>query len=244
MKIPRLPEIDLARYAAVAKPETLRRLESELRHFNSGGGGWSYGPNRQSVSDILGARTELLGDTPPVSMDRILRQVKAACTKGESQEVSNLEVAKVLYEYAREHGWSSVNVRMGELSLGVGGSVRYWSDVVTNSVGGLFIPFFDHRLAGGINNSAARQIVFSMQNVGVRERNPDLMDARLAVIRFVGVRGERYLTIDFHKEEELLSYEELNSRVQLVYETWARVSEERATVIRRTGTGGSNPFEF
>lgn len=244
MKIPRLPEIDLARYAAIAKPETLRRLEIELRFFNGGGGGWSYGPNRQSVSDILEARTELLGDTPPVSMDRVLRQVKAACTKGESQEVSNLEVAKVLYEYAREHGWFSVKIMMGELSLGIGGSVRYWSDVVTDGGDGPFIPFFDHRRSGGISNSAVRQIVFSMQNVGVRERNPDLMDARLAVIRFVGVRGERRLTIDFHKEEELLSYEDLNSRVRLVYETWARVSEERGREIRRTGTGGPNPFGF
>ena len=131
---------------------------------------------------------------------------------------------------------------MESLPLGIAGSVRYWSDIATQSEDGLFIPFLDHRCGGGISNSAVRQIFFSMQNVGVRERNPDLMGTRLAVIRFLGVRGNRRLTINFHKEEELLSYEDLNGRVQLVYETWARVSEERVREIRRTCTGGPNPF--
>lgn len=245
MKIPRLPEIDLARFAAIATPETLKQLEATLRAFNGRGGGmWSYGPNRQSVSDILAARTPLLGDAPSVSWDRISRQITAACTKGDDQITANVEVAQILYECSREFGWSSVNVKMERLPLGMGGGVRYWSDIVVGSADGLFIPFFDHRREYGVGHPPARRIVHSMQNVGVRERNPDLMDARLAVVRFPVAQGKRHLTIDFHKEEELLSYEDLNGRVQLVYETWARVSEDRAGEVRRTGTGGPNPFGF
>jgi len=50
--------------------------------------------------------------------------------------------------------------------------------------------------------------------------------------------------LDFHDEAELLSYEELLSRVRNVYETWARVSEERTNETRRTGTGGPTPLGF
>ena len=245
MKTPRLPEIDLARYAAIATPETLDRLETELHLYNAGIPAGSYDPNRRSIRDILAARTSLLGVMPVLSWEQVLRQIRAACTRGEDQEVSNVEVARLLYEHSREHGWSSVGVTMESLPLGIAGSVRYWSDVVVQSGGdGLFIPFFDHRINRGLSNSAARRVVFSMQNVGIRERYPDVMDARLAVVRFPGERGRRRLKIDFHTENELLPYEDLNGRVQLVYETWARVSEERATETRRTGTEGPNPLGF
>lgn len=244
MKIRRLPEIDLAKCAALATQETLGRLEYELRAFNGGGGGWSYSPNRQSISDLLAAQTPLIGVIPSVPWESLCRQIKKACNKGEIQEISNLEVARILYDYSRCYGWSSVNFKIDDLSLGLGGGVRYWHNVVIDDGNGPLIPFFDHRRGHGISNPLVRQIVFSMQNVGVRERHPDLMDARLAVVRFPVAQGGRGITIDFHKDEDLLSYEELNSRVQLVYETWSRVSEGRTSDVRRTGTGGANPFGF
>ena len=133
---------------------------------------------------------------------------------------------------------------MGKLSIGFGETVRYWSDVVVEDGDGLFIPFFDHRRSGGIINSAVRQIVFSMQHTGIRERQPDLMDARLAVIRFPAGHEGRSIRVDFHSEADLLSYEELNGRVRTVYETWARIIDEQAGKIRRTGTSGSTPMGF
>ena len=220
MKIRRLPEIDLAKCAALATQQTLGRLEYELRSFNGGGGGWSYGPNRQSISDILAAKTPLLGITPSVPWESLCKQIQKACV----------------------NSWSSVSFSINDLSLGMGGGVRYWHNVVVDDGDGLFIPFFDHRRAHGISNSLVKQIVFSMQNVGVRERHPDLMDARLAVVRFPATTDARSLTVEFHREEELLSYEGLNSRVQLVYETWNRISDERVSEVRRTGTGGAGPL--
>jgi hypothetical protein len=83
-----------------------------------------------------------------------------------------------------------------------------------------------------------------MQHLWVRERNPDLMDARLSVVRFPSVGGERGIHLDFYNDAELLSYEDLDNRVRVVYETWARVSDNRVREIRRTGTSGSTPFGF
>jgi hypothetical protein len=133
---------------------------------------------------------------------------------------------------------------MGRLPVGLRESVRYWSDIVIEDADGLFIPFFDHRLAHGVANASMRQIVFSMQPVGVRERNPDLIDARLAVVRFPKGERDRGIQIDFHNDAELLSFDDLDNRVRIVYETWARVSDDRTREPRRTGTGGTTPFGF
>jgi hypothetical protein len=241
MKTRRLSEIDLARFACLPAGE---QLEHALRLYNSGGGAWSYNPVRESTADILAARTLLLGEPPPVSWPKIARQIERACTKGEDQVEANVQVGKVLFDESRCLGWSAAKVHMGGLPIGIGESVRYWSDVVIEDGDGPFIPFFDHRRALGVANASIRQIVCSMQHLWIRERNPDLMDARLAVVRFPGDRGERGIHLNFHNDADLLSYEELDSRVRIVYETWARVSDERVRETRRSGSGGTTPFGF
>ena len=81
---------------------------------------------------------------------------------------------------------------------------------------GPFIPFFDHRRSGGLANATVRRIVYSMQHIGVRERNPDLADARLAVVRFPASGEERTLTVHFNDGGDLMSYEELDAGVRTV----------------------------
>lgn len=241
MKIRRLSEIDLARFAALPAGE---RLESALRRYNAGGGTWSYSPVRTSTADILDARTPLLGAVLSVSWPSIVAQMQRACTRGQDQVRANLEVGKVLYDAARRLKWTAAKLHMGSLPIGFGESVRYWTDVVIEDEDGLFIPFFDHRRAHGIANAAMRQVVFSMQNLWLRERNPDLMTARLAIVRFPSGCDERGMHVDFHNDADLLSYEELNQRVCTVYETWARVSDDRSREARSTGTGRATPFGF
>lgn len=241
MKTRRLSEIDLARFAAL--PEG-GQLERALRAYNVGGGRWSYGPVRESTADILDARTPLLGHGRPVPWPTIAAQLVRACRKGQDQAKANVEVGKVLFDAVRRMGWAAVKVEMGRLPIGFGENVCYWSDVVVEDDNGLFVPFLDHRRAHGVANASVRQIVFSMQHLWIRERNPDLMDARLAVVRFPSDENERGIRVDFHNESELMSYEELNRRVRTVYETWAHVSEERTRETRRTGTGGETPFGF
>jgi hypothetical protein len=241
MKTRRLSEIDLARFASLPAGE---QLEHALRLYNSGGGAWSYNPVRESTADILAAKTPLLGMPEPVSWPKIVRQIERACTKGEDQRKANAEVGKILFDGSRRLGWSTAKVHMGWLPIGIGESVRYWSDVVIDDGDGQFIPFFDHRRALGVANASMRQIVFSMQHLWVRERNPDLMDARLALVQFPNGCEGRGIHLDFHSDAELLPYEDLDSRVRNVYETWARVSDERVRDTRRSGTSGTTPFGF
>ena len=241
MKIRRLSEIDLARFASLPAGA---QLEHALRLYNAGGGAWSYDPVRQSTPDILAAKTPLFGTLGAVSWPSLVRQLERACNKGDEQARANIEVSKVLYDAARRLGWSAAKVNMGRMSIGFGDSVCYWSDVVLEDTNGQFIPFFDHRRAHGVANPAMRQIIFSMQHLWVRERNPDLMDARLAVVRFPSGRVERGIHLDFHNDAELLTYEDVDSRVRTVYETWARVSDERVRETRRTGTSDGTPFGF
>jgi hypothetical protein len=236
----RLSEIDLAKAMSVPPGPA---LDAEMRRYNAGGGSWSYQPTRESTADILAARCPLIGAIAPVEWPSLARQITAACNRGRAQIDSNLEVSKILFDVARREGWSAVQEPMGRMSIGFGDSVRYWSDVVLADAAGPFIPFFDHRRGGGLTNPNVRRIVFSMQHIGVRERNPDLSDVRLAIVRFP-ISGEtRTMSIHIHDGSDLLAYEELDSRVRAVYETWARVSEGR-TALRRSGGGGRTPFGF
>jgi hypothetical protein len=214
-------------------------LVQALRAYNAGGGSWSYDPVRASTSDILGAITPLLGALPPLTWEQIKRQIIAASRRGQVQAKANTLVGNVLFNAARQYKWSAVKFPMGQLPVGIGETVRYWSDVVVEDNDGLLIPFFDHRREHGIVSAASRQIVFSMQHLWVRERHPDLAQARLAIIRFPSLGDARGIRVEFHNEADLLLYDVLNARVRNVYETWARVSAEKAEEARNTGTGGS-----
>lgn len=241
MKIHRFSEIDLARFAALPPGPA---LEQALRTYKTGGGSWSYNPVRESTSDIVAASTPLLGEIESVPWKKIEAQITAACRRGDTQVVSNVGVGKVLYDSARQNGWKAIKLPMGRLPIGISESVRYWSDILLVDEIGVFIPFFDHRRGQGLSNSPCRQIVYSMQHVWVRDRHPDIADARLAVIRFPEGKAGRRLRVDFHREADLLSYEELDQRIRTVYETWARILLERPQDARRTGTDRGNPFDF
>ena len=235
MKTRRLSEIDLSRLASHTNQSM---LEHALRAYNTGGGAWSYDPVRASTSDILGAITPLLGALPPLAWMQIERQICAASRHGEVQAKANALVGKVLFDAARRDGWSTVKFPMGQLPIGIGEAVRYWSDVVIEDKDGLLIPFFDHRRKHGVASAAMRQIVFSMQHLWVRERHPDLAHARLAIIQFPSLGETRGIRVELHSEADLLTYDTLDARVRNVYETWTRVSAEKAEEGRKTGTGG------
>lgn len=241
MKIRRFSEIDLARLAALPPGP---QLEHGLRAYNAGGGAWSYDPVRESTSDILGASTPLLGPLDSLPWEKVARQIVTACKRGADQVKANTEVGKILFDAARRMGWSAVKFPMGKLPVGVGEAVRYWSDVIIADDNGPFVPFFDHRREHGVSNHSTRQIVYSMQHLWIRERHPDISDARLAIVRFPSRKYERGIQIDFHNESDLLSYEEIDSRVRTVYETWAQVLSEKSRDARRTGTDNDNPFGF
>jgi hypothetical protein len=240
LKIRRLSEIDLVRLASLTDQD---ELEHRLRAYNAGGGAWSYNPVRNSTSDILGASTPLLGGIGRPNWAQLQRQIVASCTRGQEQIVANLLVGKVLHEASHRMGWGAAQFHMGAMPIGIGETVRYWSDVVLEGEDGLMIPFFDHRREHGVANAAMRQVLFSMQHTWVRERHPDLAEAKLVVVRFPTDDDTRTIKIDRHHDAELLPYDVLDARVRNVYVTWARVSEEKARAGRKgTGTDGPDLF--
>jgi uncharacterized small protein (DUF1192 family) len=90
-------------------------------------------------------------------------------------------------------------------------------------------------------NASQQQIVFSLQQVGIRDRYPDLESARLAIVQFPVEEEGRGIQFNFQNDTELLSYDEIDARIRVVYETWRRVCAERVHDGRKTGT---NPFGF
>lgn len=240
MKIRRLSEVDLARFLSYQiGPD----LDQRLRSYNAGAGPWSYEPVRFSTADIVDAQIPFLGDCPKPSWDQISNQIQKACKRGKEQIAANVEVGKLLFDYCKEKKWKAVKHPMSVMPIGLKETVRFWCDVVVADEDGPFIPFFDQRRDGGITNAEMRKMVFSMQNIWLRERDVDLAGVRLAVVRFPMSGEQRFIKIDFHNEQELLPYEQLNQKVQAVYEAWARVSSEKTAEQRKTGTGG-NPFGF
>lgn len=239
MRHSRLSEIDLAEALNIPPGPA---LEAAMREYNAGGGFWSYDPARASTSDILGASPPLF-DVTPVPWPQLSDQIRAACKHSDVQIEANLEVSKLLFDAVRDRKWSATKESMGHLSIGFDEGVRYWNDVILFDNNGPFIPFFDHRRRSKLENTEVRHIVFSLQHIGVRERYPDLCEVRLAIIRFPPTRSSRRLEVYFHDGSELLSYEDLDSRVRVVYETWARVSDDR-TNARRASGGGSTPLGF
>ena len=241
MKIRRLNEIDLARFCAINDDEWLRR---DLRRYNLGGGAWSYDPVRRSTADVLNAQ---IPGFPPISepsAEQVRRQIAGACNRGVVQAEANWLVAKTLREFRKSNGWQSVKFLMGPMPLGFGEVVSYWSDVVIDDGNGLIVPYFDQRREGGIQNSAQRRIVHSMQNAWVRDRHLDLSGARLAVVRFPSVDADRAVDIQFHDDSDLLSYEDLDTAVKRVYRLWAEVSRDKRDEDRARRASGANPMEF
>jgi hypothetical protein len=239
MKTRRLPDTDLAIFASLDEGEPLERA---LRAFKAGGGAWSYDPVKQSSGDILAAKAPLYEPAAPIAWSKIRRQISRACLKGAKQLESNVQVGKILYDSGQSMHWSAVSLPMGHLPTGVGGGVRYWHDIVIIADGQAIIPFFDFRRGRGVANPGIRKIVFSMQNIWVRDRHADLANARLAVFRFPTIGEERYLKIHLHDDGDLLSFEELDRRVRVVYETWSRICVERTASPGAPKT--ATPFGF
>jgi hypothetical protein len=238
VKIRRLSEIDLARFVALPAGDVLERA---LVAYERGGGSWSYDPVRNSTGDILAARMPLLTTAAP-SWAQIQTQIARASVRGPIQAKANIEVGKALHDAASRHNWRAAVMQFGRMPLGFGESVAYWSNVVIEENGELIIPFFDHRREHGISNGEVRRVVFSMQNVWARDRVPDLQDAKLAVVSFPSAKEGRTFSMRIHAEADLYSYDELNQRVQAVYQTWAKVVHEAGE--RRRKGGGENPMGF
>lgn len=233
MTTPRLSETDLARFC-VHSPGAA--LDEALRQYKIGGGSWSYDPARATVPDALAASVPLAFDMPRVPWSLLERSLAGRCSR-DAQRLANVEATKILYDESVKRRWRAVQSDFASMPIGMGEAVRYWSNVIVEDDEGPFVFFPDHRRDRGLGGAEARRIVHSMQHVWIRSRYPDLEEARLVVLRFPMVGARREMRIHVADEDALLTYEQLDERVQGVYESWGRVFEERVRE-RRTGTGG------
>jgi hypothetical protein len=212
------------------------------RYRTKGGSSWNYEPVRGHAGDLVGAATPLYGPMAPVPWRQIEAQIRNACRYGDEQRAANTLVAHALYEGVRERKWSAVDFAMGRMLIGSGEYVRYWSDVILADRRSTFIPFFDYRRKIGSAPSQVARVIFSMQQVWIRDRHPDLAHARLAIVRFAN-SPTRTLEVSFHDDRDpLFTFEELSQRVRTVYETWEKVLRKSQPERRRTGTDGTLDF--
>jgi hypothetical protein len=240
VKISRFSEIDLARFIALADDLS---LEPSMESYRAKGGStWNYDPVRGQAGDLVGAATPLYGPLAPVPWESIDAQIMRACKYGDEQRTANSLVGRALYDGVRERSWSAVDFAMGRMLIGSGEYVRYWSDVVLADNRGTFVPFFDYRRRVGAASERVAKVVFSMQQVWIRDRYPDLANSRLAIVRFAN-SPTRSLEVSFHDDQgTLFTFDELDQRVRTVYETWERVLRKSMPAKRRTGTDGTLDF--
>jgi hypothetical protein len=186
LKIPRIPETDLANICAL--PIDFRHRA--LRQLRDGWGPFSYDPTKRISLDTLNAGTELFGRAKPTNIEQIRKRIIAISRRGVEEATANLEVTECLHQWAiKDNVWAKqYYISPYTLSGTVGIAYSFWLPLVVIIKDRLIIPFLDPRRAGGLSQ-AGRQFTFSMIHHRARVLDPDLSGAELAIFTFSRVDG-------------------------------------------------------
>jgi hypothetical protein len=203
-----------------------------LRSFKSGGGGWGYDPARAQVFNVFNPTDPMgLGARQP-SLEAVLQAVRRACRE-DVQEVSCVEVTRLLWDWAQDFSEGAVEKQIPTLSIGQMASVRYWNNFAFKLDGKPTFIFLDHR-RGKALTQLAKNFALSMMHQQIRVADPDFSDAQLAVLQFPHPRqGERYIRATFDDGVDLFSFDELQEMVQETYDIWRDINEERQENLPR-----------
>jgi len=228
--IRRLPDTDLARIAPLDAANKRRALE----RFRLGHAPYSYEPTREVNLDLLNARTGFFDDLPDTPWESLKRQITRRAGSSPHGVRANVEVAKLLYDWARHHRPDTVHRDFGVFGSQ---SIRYWSNVVMiwdDRPVILFIDFRRQALAG-----LGMRFAASVMNDRVRELSDDLRDARLGFIQFPEAdANSRGIRLVFSEETDLYTHDNLVDMVDETYRIWGEVSLERTEEVRRRSAGG------
>jgi hypothetical protein len=228
-KIPRLPEIDLARITVM----TPDQQHNQLADFDQSGVPLSYAPFRKSAPDILCVASGFISPTKRTSWDGIAANIRSDSQKPNERR-SNLQVAKGLYQWADARKVTGRRLDLLPFPIGLSEKVVFWNNMVLNVEERAVVPFLDPRRTKGLTYNA-RQFTFSLMHERIRAAGGDLESVRLAIIQFANEqKGPRRPIVYFDDGIELLPLAALNGMVRTTYEIWAEVREK----IRRTGTTG------
>lgn len=239
MKIPLLPEIDLARVSPLPVEQKRRALEA-IRH---GHPPYSYAPMRKNISDTLNVRAGMMGALPRVPWEMIEQDIRRR-SKNDAEEQANLRVGKGLFDYVEARALTGRHHEFFPLGLGVGTKVVFWSPVVLMIDSRPLVPFFDPRRTKELTVQA-RRFAFSMMHQRIRAADPDFDNVALGIFQFsLSEKGPRVPILHTDAGIELFTFEELDLMVAETYDMWREVCEERAATIRRRAGGGAKGGGF
>ncbi|MEQ1811790.1 MAG: hypothetical protein ABL889_17815 [Terricaulis sp.] len=242
MKLPPLPMIDLARYATLS-PELKRRA---LERHRSGGGSWSYDPARGKSKDAFQATTPLDLAMRETSWPQIAADIIRACSHGSEQRDSNLEVAKLLFDWVSENDIRAVEYSLPSLALGKIAQVRYWENLLFEWRGHRYALFLDHRRGNGLRgkHSDASRFVFSAMHHHVRSIDPSFAGYRMAIFRFpLQDDGTRFVEHCTDDGIEHYSFDQLDAMVADTYRVWREVCEAKRAASATSEPDVETPLE-
>lgn len=232
MKIPLLPETDLARIA----PQPRDSKYDALEHFRI-----SYPPYRYVVrkvlADIFNVSSGFLISASRVPLSAVEAAVRSECRSPEELE-ANLAVARALYEHAEQHGIGGRRADFLPFNVGAGSKVVFWHPMVLAVDGRPLVPFVDPRRTATLTE-LGRRFVFSMMHERIRAADPDFADAELGIFQLSAPSsGPRQPKLHMATGVQLFSYAELTEMVRETYEIWTEVYLQRAKTEPKRGGGG------
>lgn len=236
MKIPPLPDTDLARIAPLAVDQKRRALEA----FNLSHPPYRYVPFRKALPDILNIQTGFLSVTERVPFANIEQTIRAESRSAE-ELAANLQVAKSLYDHAAGGLIQGRSLELFPLSVGAGTKLVFWHSFLLVLDGQPIVPFFDPRRATTRLTALARQFVFSTMHERIRAADPDYAEVKFAIWQFTSPSKGQPRVAFAHEESgiPLLSFEQIEAMVQETYEIWADVYSRRAKAEPRRRAGGT-----
>lgn len=241
MKTRRIPETDLARIAVLPREEQPAKLQL-LKGFRPP---HTLNPFRKAVPDLVNLQYDMLGVSDPTHWCRIEEAIIRE-GKHESEIERNLQVARALFEYCRDHEVVSYYKPQSSWGVGFGQSVSYWYPFYSVWDGRAAFVFFDPRKASPLT-AEARRFVFSLMHQRLRVDDPDFADADLVAVRFGSVKDSNARTVKPYSAEgvSLFSLDELTEMIDTTYRLWFEELDRRAEETRRRAAGGKgNPMGF
>jgi hypothetical protein len=237
LRIPPLPEIDLARIAPLSTDQKRRALEQ----MRLGRPPYSYAPMRGSLSDLTNVQADLAGPLTRTPWDKVANVISRA-SRSDAEESANLRVAQGLFDFAESSQLIGRRHDIFPLALGVSTKVTYWQPAILTLDGRPVVPFYDPRRAK-ILTADARRFVFSVMHERIRAADPDFSEVGLAIFQFApSVKGPRTPIIFSDTSVELFTFDDLDEMVSETYRMWQEICEDRAADMRRKRAGGSGGF--
>lgn len=195
------------------------------------------------MPDILNLRLGGLFDEQKSAWGQVEAALISDCSSGD-ETFYNLMAAKALHWFAEYHSIAGRLERdgFGAMPLGQGHGVSLWEKAVVNFQGRPHVIFIDLRSTKYLTK-AGRRFAFSAQHEQIRERDTDLADAGLLILRVEKpIDGVRKVTPYTDAGVELYDYEQLNEMTQRTYTLWEEIYFERIEEERRRAAGDNGPL--